>query len=36
MPIVPPFGTGLSPLVQWLVIPPLVLWMTRRHLRGAV
>lgn len=35
MPLVPPFGTGLSPLMQWLVIPPLVIWLTRRHLLGA-
>lgn len=34
MPLVPPLGTGLSPLVQWIVIPPLVLWLTRRHLQG--
>ncbi|MCH8490630.1 MAG: hypothetical protein LAT81_11970 [Oceanicaulis sp.] len=32
MPLVPPFGTGLSPLLQWLVIPALVIWLTRRHL----
>lgn len=32
MPLVPPFGTGLSPLLQWLVIPPLVLWFTARQL----
>ncbi len=32
MPRVPPLGTGLSPLLQWLVIPPLVLWFTKRHL----
>jgi hypothetical protein len=32
MPLVPPFGTGLSPLVQWLVIPPAVLWFTKRQL----
>lgn len=31
MPLVPPFGTGLSPLLQWLVIPPLVIWFTRRQ-----
>jgi len=36
MPLVPPFGTGLSPLIQWLVIPPLVLWFTRRQLRGGL
>ena len=35
MPLAPPFGTGLSPLLQWLVIPPLVVWLTRRHLLGA-
>ena len=32
MPLVPPFGTGLSPLLQWLVTPPLVLWFTARQL----
>ncbi len=35
MPLVPPFGTGLSPLVQWIVIPPIVLWLSRRHLSGS-
>lgn len=35
MPLVPPFGTGLSPLLQWLVVPLLVAWLTRRHLLGA-
>ena len=34
MPLVPPLGTGLGPLVQWIVIPPFVLWLTRRHLQG--
>ncbi len=32
MPLVPPFGTGLSPLLQWAIIPPLVLWFARRQL----
>ena len=32
MLLVPPFGTGLSPVLQWIVIPPIVLWLTRRHL----
>ena len=36
MPLVPPFGTGLSPLLQWLIIPPLVVWFTRRHLGFAM
>jgi hypothetical protein len=35
MPIVPLLGTGLAPLLQWLVIPPLVIWLARRHLLGA-
>lgn len=35
MPLVPPFGTGFSPLMQWLILPPLVIWLTRRHLLGA-
>ncbi|WP_370321743.1 hypothetical protein [Oricola sp.] len=36
MPLVPPFDTGLSPLLQWLVIPPLVIWFTRRQIDGGV
>ncbi|MCC4299039.1 MAG: hypothetical protein ABJF67_08435 [Aurantimonas coralicida] len=35
MPLVPPLGTGLSPLLQWFVIPSLMIWLTRRHLLGA-
>ena len=27
MPVVPPFGTGLSPLLQWVVLPPLAVWL---------
>lgn len=34
MPLVPPFGTGLLPLIQWAIIPPIVLWLSRRHLLG--
>ncbi len=34
MPLVPPFGTGLSPLVQWILVPILVLFVTRRQLGG--
>ncbi|MBO6638112.1 MAG: hypothetical protein JJ920_13180 [Roseitalea sp.] len=30
MPRVPPFGTGLSPLIQWIVVPLLVVSLTRR------
>ncbi len=32
MPLVPPFGTGLSPLLQWLLIPLLVIWFTKRQI----
>lgn len=34
MPLVPPFGTGLSPLLQWIVVPLLVVWFTRRMKRA--
>ncbi|WP_206453904.1 hypothetical protein [Aurantimonas marina] len=34
MPLVPPFGTGLAPLLQWIVVPLLVVELTRRNLRG--
>jgi hypothetical protein len=30
MPAVPPLGTGLSPLLQWLTLPPLGLTWARR------
>ena len=30
MPVLPPFGTGLTPLLQWLIIPALGLWWARR------
>lgn len=36
MPLVPPLGTGLGPLLQWIVIPLIVIWLTRRHLLGAL
>ena len=35
MPVVPGIGVGLSPLVQWLVLPPLVIWLLRRQLTSA-
>ena len=33
MPIIPVLGIGLTPLLQWLIIPPIVAWFTRRQLR---
>jgi hypothetical protein len=32
MPVLPILGVGLSPLLQWLLLPPLVLWFVRRQL----
>jgi len=28
-------GIGVLPLLQWLVLPPIVFSLTRRHLAGA-
>lgn len=36
MPLVPGLGVGLSPLVQWLVLPQLVIWLVRRQLTSTV
>ncbi len=33
MPTLPVLGTGLSPFMQWIVIPPLILWFARRQIR---
>jgi hypothetical protein len=30
MPKLPPFGTGLAPLLQWLVVPGITFWWLRR------
>ena len=32
MPVVPGVGIGLSPLLQWVIVPPLVVWFVRRQL----
>jgi hypothetical protein len=32
MPRLPVVGTGLLPIIQWLVIPPLVVWFVRRQI----
>ena len=36
MPLVPGLGTGLAPLAQWFVLPPLGLWLCRRHVAKVV
>lgn len=35
MPILPFFGTGLFPLLQWILIPPIVVWFAKRQLSKA-
>lgn len=32
MPRVPMLGTGLVPLLQWLILAPVVLWFVRRQI----
>lgn len=32
MPTVPFFGTGLLPLLQWVLLPPLIIWFVKRQL----
>lgn len=31
MPVVPVLGTGLSPLLQWIVVPTLAMWAALGH-----
>lgn len=35
MVIVPVLDVGLSPLLQWLLLPPLAIWFSRRQLGAA-
>jgi hypothetical protein len=32
MPVVPVLEVGLSPLLQWIALPPLIVWFVRRQL----
>jgi hypothetical protein len=32
--VIPGVGTSWLPLLQWIILPPLVLYMTKRHLLG--
>lgn len=32
MPTLPWIGTGLLPLLQWVILPPLVVWFVQRQL----
>lgn len=32
MPMLPLLGTGLFPVLQWTVLPPLIVWFVRRQI----
>ncbi|MFU8817272.1 MAG: hypothetical protein ACNA7W_18135 [Pseudomonadales bacterium] len=34
MPRLPLLGTGLAPMLQWILLPPLVVWLARRQILG--
>ena len=34
MPTLPILGTGLVPLLQWIVLPLLLVWLVRRQIKG--
>jgi len=34
MPVLPGIGVGVSPVLQWVLIPPLTAWFVRRQLSG--
>lgn len=36
MPIIPLVNVGLAPLLQWVLLPPLIMWLARRHILGSL
>ena len=34
MPTIPILGVGLTPLLQWILLPPLAIWFVRRQIRA--
>ena len=32
MPILPVLGTGVTPVLQWILLPPLIVWFVHRQL----
>lgn len=36
MPVLPLLEVGVSPLAQWVLLPPLALWLTRRHVAAGL
>ena len=35
MPVIPMLGIGLTPVLQWIILPPLLVWFVKRKLAGA-
>jgi hypothetical protein len=35
MPMVPVLRVGLAPVLQWVIVPPLVVWFVKRQLAGS-
>lgn len=35
MPIVPALGIGLTPFLQWLILPLLLVWFVKRQIAGS-
>ena len=33
MPTIPVLGIGLTPLLQWILLPPLAIWFVRRQIK---
>ena len=33
MPVLPVIGTGLLPVLQWVILPPLIVWLVYRQIR---
>lgn len=36
MPTIPLVGIGFAPLLQWLLLSPLIMWLSRRHILGHI
>lgn len=36
MPTLPIVGTGALPLLQWIALPPILIWIVRRQILGSV
>jgi len=36
MPVIPVIDVGVIPIAQWLILPPLVLWIVRRQIRARI